>query len=55
MGGVKVGAMRSASQGAFYILPESGSDDDSDYGGAYDKATINKIARVVVTINYAID
>lgn len=55
VGGVDVGAMRSASQGAFYILPESGSDDDSDYGGAYDKATINKIARVVVTINYAID
>ena len=55
VGGVKTGAMRSASQGAFYILPESGSDDGSDYGGAYDKATINKIARVVVTINYAID
>jgi hypothetical protein len=55
VGGVNVGMMRSASQGAFYILPESGSDDDSDYGGAYDKATINKIARVVVTINYAID
>lgn len=55
VGGVKVGMMRSASQGAFYILPESGSDDDSDYGGAYDKATINKIARVVVTINYAIE
>lgn len=55
VGGVKVGAMRSASQGAFYILPESGSDDDSDYGGAYDKNTINKIARVVVTINYSID
>ena len=55
VGGAKVGSMRSASQGAFYILPESGSDDDSDYGGAYDKATINKIARVVVTINYAID
>lgn len=55
VGGVKVGSMRSASQGAFYILPESGSDDDSDYGGAYDKSTINKIARIVVTINYAID
>ncbi|ENX12396.1 hypothetical protein F889_00359 [Acinetobacter colistiniresistens] len=55
VGGAKVGMMRSASQGAFYILPESGSDDDSDYGGAYDKATINKIARVVVTINYAIE
>ena len=55
VGGVSVGTMRSASQGAFYILPESGSDEDSDYGGAYDKTTINKIARVVVTINYAID
>jgi len=55
VGGVKVGMMRSASQGAFYILPQSGSDDDSDYGGVYDKATINKIARVVVTINYAIE
>lgn len=55
VGGVEVGAMRSASQGAFYILPESGSDDDSDYGGTYDKSTINKIARVVVTINYSID
>lgn len=55
VGGVNVGAMRSASQGAFYILPESGSDTDSDYGGAYDKATINKIARVVVTINYSIE
>ncbi|EPF71001.1 SIMPL domain-containing protein [Acinetobacter rudis] len=55
VGDVKVGAMRSASQGAFYILPESGSDDDSDYGGAYDKTTLNKIARVVVTINYAIE
>lgn len=55
VGHVKVGAMKSASQGAFYILPESGSDEDSDYGGAYDKQTINKIARVVVTINYAIE
>ncbi|AOA60028.1 SIMPL domain-containing protein [Acinetobacter larvae] len=55
VGGVKVSNMRSASQGAFYILPESGSDEDSDYGGAYDKTTIEKIARVVVTINYAID
>lgn len=55
VGGVRVGSMRSASQGAFYILPESGSDNDSDYGGAYDKGTINKIARVVVTINYSIE
>lgn len=55
VGEVKVGAMRSASQGAFYILPDNGSDENSDYGGAYDKTTINKIARVVVTINYSID
>ncbi len=54
-GKVKVGAMKNASQGAFYILPESGSQNsDGDYGGIYDKSTINKIARVVVTIEYAI-
>lgn len=43
VGGVKVGTMRTASQGAFYILPESDSDDDSGYGGTYDKATIQKL------------
>jgi len=47
--GVKVGVMRSASQGAFYILADS-----DDYGGVYDKSTINKIAKVVVTIVYNI-
>jgi uncharacterized protein len=54
-GDVKVGRMRSASQGAFYILPASGDQDVSDWGGAYDKSTIDKIARVVVTVDYAID
>jgi uncharacterized protein len=55
-GGVKVGTMRSASQGAFYILPPTNSKKDSDdYGGAYDKSTIPKIARVVVTIDYGVE
>ncbi len=55
-GGVKVGPMRSASQGAFYILPPSNEGKTADdYGGAYDKTTIPKIARVVVTIDYGIE
>ena len=55
-GGVKVGPMRSASQGAFYILPASNASKTvDDYGGAYDKTTIPKIARVVVTIDYGIE
>ncbi len=55
--GVKVGVMKSASQGAFYILPVGGSNDDTDnsYGGVYDKSTIDKMARVVVTIVYNIE
>ena len=54
-GDVKVGAMRSASQGAFYILAAGANADVSDWGGTYDKATIDKIARVVVTVDYRID
>ena len=56
-GNTKVGAMRSASQGAFYILPAGASVDSSDYGygGTYDKSTIAKTARVVVTIEYNIE
>jgi uncharacterized protein len=54
--GVKVGVMKSARQGAFYILPVgSNNDDDSNYGGVYDKSTIDKVARVVVTIVYNIE
>ncbi|WP_394753122.1 SIMPL domain-containing protein [Crenothrix sp.] len=53
--GVKVGVMRSASQGAFYILPPGGTSDGDDYGGTYDKTTINKTAKVVVTIVYNIE
>ncbi|GHT89728.1 SIMPL domain-containing protein [Betaproteobacteria bacterium] len=54
-GGVKVGAMRSASQGAFYILAADGNEGADDYGGSIDTTTINKRARVVVTIVYGID
>lgn len=54
-GGVKVGAMRAASQGAFYILPVGKAVETNDYGGTYDKSTIDKVARVVVTIEYNID
>lgn len=54
-GGVKVGPMRSASQGAFYILPAGADVEVNDYGGTYDKSTVEKIARVVVTIEYTID
>jgi len=53
--GVKVGVMRSASQGAFYILPEGGASDSDEYGGVYDKSTIKKVAKVVVTIVYNIE
>ena len=55
--GVKVGVMKSATQGAFYILPVGKSNDDTDnsYGGVNDKSTIYKTARVVVTIVYNIE
>lgn len=54
--GVQVGVMKSASQGAFYILPATGGDDsDNSYGGIYDKSTVDKIARVVVTVVYNIE
>ncbi len=54
-GDVEVGRMRSASQGAFYILAAGADQDVSDWGGAYDKSTVDKIARVVVTVDYAIN
>ena len=53
-GNAKVGAMRSASQGAFYILAADADAEVDDYGGRYDKTTIDKLARVVVTIEYNI-
>ena len=55
-GNAEVGVMRSASQGSFNILdannPES---DDSEYGGTYDKDGVDKLVRLVVTIDYTID
>jgi hypothetical protein len=55
VGNVQVGAMRAASQGAFYILPADSSAEADDYGGVYDKTTVEKKARVVVTIEYGIE
>ena len=56
-GNTEVGVMRSASQGAFYVLPDGASTDVDDYGygGVYDKTSVDKRARVVVTIEYAIE
>jgi uncharacterized protein len=54
-GDVEVGRMRSASQGAFYILAAGADQDVSDWGGSYDKSTVDKVARVVVTVDYSID
>jgi len=48
----QLGNMRSASQGAFYILPNSADAKTDEYGGTYDKSTIDKIARVVVTVEF---
>ena len=53
--GVKVGVIKSANQGAFYILAKGAEVDDDSYGGTYDKSTIDKTARVVVTIIYNIE
>ena len=54
-GDVKVGLMRSATQGTFDILSADGKIPDDNYGGSYDTSSINKIARVVVTIEYNIE
>ena len=53
--GGKVGAMRSASQGSFNIYADSGSSGDDEYGGSYDKTTVGKQVRLVVTIEYDIE
>jgi hypothetical protein len=47
--------MRSASQGSFNIYSDKGSSEEEDYGGTYDKSTVGKQVRLVVTIEYAID
>lgn len=53
-GDVSVGNMRSASQGVFQIQAPLSTGSDDEYGGEYDTSTIDKVARVVVTVNYAI-
>lgn len=55
-GHAKVGVMRSASQGSFNILDAHNPEtEDSDYGGTYDKDGVDKLVRLVVTIDYAIE
>ena len=55
-GHTKVGVMRSASQGSFNILDAHNPEtEDSDYGGTYDKDGVDKLVRLVVTIDYAIE
>lgn len=54
-GGGKVGAMRSASQGSFNIYDDTGSSESDEYGGIYDKSTVGKQVRLVVTIEYGVD
>lgn len=49
-----VGNMKTASQGSFSINAPNKTDDDSDYGGSYDKSTIDKVIRLVVTVEYAV-
>ena len=55
-GHAKVGVMRSASQGSFNIFDAHNPEtEDSDYGGTYDKDGVDKLVRLVVTIDYAIE
>ncbi len=53
----KVGALRSASQGSFNILAASTNEESNsdEWGGSYDKTTIDKRVRLVVTIEYGVD
>jgi hypothetical protein len=52
--GNSVGKLSSASQGTFQILAR-GSTSSSEWGGEYDTSTIDKIARVVVTLDYTVE
>lgn len=54
--GVKVGILKSASQGSFNILStRPDHNDNNDYGGRYDTSTIDKKVRLVVTVKYSIE
>lgn len=52
--GNSVGKLASASQGVFQILSR-GSTSSNDWGGEYDTSAIEKTARVVVTLDYAVE
>jgi hypothetical protein len=49
----KVGALMSAQQGVFQITQRN-STDTSSYG-MYDTSTIEKTAKAIVTLEYAIE
>ena len=49
---VKVGNLRSATQGVFQIVPQN-STETADFG-LYDTSTIDKTVKVVVSADYAI-
>ncbi len=51
-GGVTVGPMRSASQGVFQITRPN-STETADYG-SYDTATVEKVVKAVVTVEYSV-
>jgi hypothetical protein len=52
--GNSIGKLASASQGVFHILAR-GSTSSSEWGGEYDTSTIDKTARVVVTLDYTVE
>ena len=52
--GNSIGKLASASQGVFHILAR-GSTSSSEWGGEYDTSTIDKTARVVVTLDYSVE
>ena len=52
--GNSVGKLANASQGTFQILAR-GSTNSSEWGGEYDTSTIDKTARVVVTLDYTVE
>jgi hypothetical protein len=51
-GGLKVGTLRSASQGVFQIVPPN-SGDVADFG-RYDTTTIDKTVKLVVSVEYGL-
>jgi hypothetical protein len=51
--GGRVGALTSASQGVFQIVPRN-STDVSDYG-SYDTSTVKKTVKAVVTLDFAVE